>query len=317
MALNNIVQSLAQKGPAYESIPDTPYTPATSLSHASDGEDHVLCRSAVPRRQTIQLPTLSRFLADFTLGFADGLTVPFALTAGLSSLGQTNTVILAGMAEIAAGSISMGIGGYLSARGDIAAAAASDKASQDKLDKIQHSDAEKAAEKSRTMVLEEYLGPLRLPQHLLDAVRAHADTQPTIAAAIVTHQQSFRDGDDSDSEEEPPCSPVLNGISVAMGYLLGGLLPLFPYFFVTEVCAGLKWSFGVCIVALFIFGFTKHYLLQEEVEDKHWSNAWHYHSRRWNRIKQSAWEGLQMVILGSIAAFAALACVKASEVIVS
>jgi VIT1/CCC1 family predicted Fe2+/Mn2+ transporter len=221
------------------------------------------------------------------------------------------------MAEIAAGSISMGIGGYLSARGDIAASAASDKAAQDKINKTQQFDAEKAAEKSRTAVLEEYLGPLRLPQHLLDAVRAHADNKPEITASIVSHQKSMKDADDSDSEEEQLCSPVLNGVSVAMGYLLGGLLPLFPYFFVTEVCAGLKWSFGVCIVALFIFGFTKHYLLQEEVEDKHWSHAWHYHSRRWNRIRQSAWEGLQMVILGSIAAFAALLCVKASEIIVS
>jgi hypothetical protein len=55
----------------------------------------------------LTLPTLSRFLADFTLGFADGLTVPFALTAGLSSLGQTDTVIYTGMAEICAGSISI------------------------------------------------------------------------------------------------------------------------------------------------------------------------------------------------------------------
>lgn len=54
----------------------------------------------------VRLPTLSRFLADFTLGFADGLTVPFALTAGLSSLGETKTVLYAGMAEICAGSIS-------------------------------------------------------------------------------------------------------------------------------------------------------------------------------------------------------------------
>lgn len=316
MAVNNLLQSLAQREPVYESIPGSPYTPASSLSYVSDGDYHDLHRSTVACKQGIQLPTLSRFMADFTLGFADGLTVPFALTAGLSSLGQTNTVILAGMAEIAAGSISMGIGGYLAARGDIAAAAASEKDTQNKA-KDHHFDPEKSAEQSKSAILEGHLGPLRLPQHLLDAVRAHADSQPAVAAAILTHQQSWRSGEEEEGGEEKLCSPVLNGISVAVGYLLGGLLPLFPYFFVAEVCAGLKWSFGVCILALFIFGFTKHYLLQEEVEDKHWSHAWHYHSRRWNRIKQSAWEGLQMVILGSIAAFAALLCVKASEVIVS
>ncbi|KAF2993340.1 hypothetical protein E8E14_001287 [Neopestalotiopsis sp. 37M] len=306
----NMIQNFTQQEPAYESIPGTPYTPATSLGYNSDVDDKYRPARA---RNAIQLPTLSRFLADFTLGFADGLTVPFALTAGLSSLGQTQTVILAGMAEIAAGSISMGIGGYLSARGDIAAAAASKK--DTKVNDGPHFDQEKAAERRTTTILEEHLGPLRLPQHLYDAVRAHVNAQPGVAAAILEQRQSLQDGNDSDDEEEI-CSPVWNGLSVAMGYLLGGLLPLFPYFFVAEVCAGLKWSFGVCVLALFIFGFTKHYLLQEDVEDKHWSRAWDYQARRLNRIKESVWEGLQMVVLGSIAAFAALLCVKASESIV-
>uniref|UniRef100_A0A8H7N277 Uncharacterized protein n=1 Tax=Bionectria ochroleuca TaxID=29856 RepID=A0A8H7N277_BIOOC len=64
---------------------------------------------------------IARFLADFTLGFSDGLTVPFALTAGLSSLGTAQTVIYAGFAELCAGSISMGIGGYLSALDEVRA----------------------------------------------------------------------------------------------------------------------------------------------------------------------------------------------------
>ncbi|ETS76669.1 hypothetical protein PFICI_12056 [Pestalotiopsis fici W106-1] len=312
----NMIQNFAQQEPVYESIPGTPYTPATSLGYSSDGDEKGYYRKGHAQGNAIQLPTLSRFLADFTLGFADGLTVPFALTAGLSSLGQTNTVILAGMAEIAAGSISMGIGGYLSARGDIAAAAASKKDTQNKLGDHAHFDQEKAAERRTTTILEEHLGPLRLPQHLYDAVRAHVNAQPGVAAAILEQRQSLQDANDSDGDDEL-CSPVWNGLSVAMGYLLGGLLPLFPYFFVAEVCAGLKWSFGVCVLALFIFGFTKHYLLQEEVEDKHWSRAWDYQVRRLNRIKESVWEGLQMVVLGSIAAFAALLCVKASESIVS
>ena len=74
---------------------------AGSLCASKDME---LPASCSPGR--VRLPTLSRFLADFTLGFADGLTVPFALTAGLSSLGETKTVIYAGAAEICAGSIS-------------------------------------------------------------------------------------------------------------------------------------------------------------------------------------------------------------------
>ncbi|KAK4235961.1 hypothetical protein C8A03DRAFT_17357, partial [Achaetomium macrosporum] len=53
--------------------------------------------------------------------------------------------------------------------------------------------------------------------------------------------------------------PLLAGLSVAVGYLLGGVLPLFPYFFVNQVKDGLFWSFGVCAVALFVFGFCKDF----------------------------------------------------------
>lgn len=313
MAINSLLRPFTRQEPLYSSIPETPMTATTiSLSDLSDTDDTEDGEIAGPRR--IRLPTLARFFADFTLGFADGLTVPFALTAGLSSLGQTNTVILAGMAEIAAGSISMGIGGYLSARGDVAAAAAG--AGDKSQDGAQTPPDPEKAYQGGPAVLEDYLGPLRLPQELLEAVRSHVNSQPAITDALVLRQDQ-RDDAESDCADDQLCSPVLNGLSVALGYLLGGLLPLFPYFFVAEVASGLKWSFGVCVLALFIFGFTKHYLLQEEVEDKTWSHAWHYHSRRWKRVRQSAWEGLQMVILGSIAAVAALLCVKASESIVS
>ena len=84
---------------------------STSLSASSSGKLH--------RMKPTQSPFLTRFLSDFTLGFSDGLTVPFALTAGLSSLGRTDTVISGGLAELCAGSISMGIGGYLAARDEI------------------------------------------------------------------------------------------------------------------------------------------------------------------------------------------------------
>ncbi|KAF2223704.1 Ccc1 family, partial [Elsinoe ampelina] len=59
-----------------------------------------------------------RVLADATIGLSDGLTVPFALTAGLSALGDTRVVIYGGFAELFAGAISMGVGGYLGARGE-------------------------------------------------------------------------------------------------------------------------------------------------------------------------------------------------------
>ncbi|KAK0614917.1 VIT family-domain-containing protein [Bombardia bombarda] len=174
------------------------------------------------------MPRIINFLADFTLGFADGLTVPFALTAGLSSLGQTKTVIYAGMAEICAGSISMGIGGYLATRGENVAA--------------------------------------RREQEAADSDAAASGT------AI--------DGDDDDNE-----ATIVSGLSVSLGYLLGGILPLFPYFFVSHVGDGLFWSFLVCVVALFTFGFTKDFLLNNKGGSKDADGEGNHSS--WPRIPSS------------------------------
>lgn len=60
-----------------------------------------------------------RLISDATIGLSDGLTVPFALTAGLSALGDTRTVIFGGLAELIAGAISMGLGGYLGAKSEV------------------------------------------------------------------------------------------------------------------------------------------------------------------------------------------------------
>lgn len=274
------------------------------------------CEASTPR---FALPTLTRFLADFTLGFADGLTVPFALTAGLSSLGQTDTVIYAGMAEICAGSISMGIGGYLSAKGERAAAeekraaglggelSDTDKGDRDP-EKVDGDEAPSSA------TLSGYLAPLELPPQLLELVVAHVQRQPGIEEALAFRARE----DDQSSHEENShraCSPVMVWLSVSLGYLLGGLLPLFPYFFVSRVGDGLLWSFAVCVLALFLFGFTKDFFLNR-ASQQHAEGRWS--SRRkgampWKDIRRSAWEGAQMVILGSVAALAAVLCVRAFE----
>ena len=252
------------------------------------------------------LPSLPRFLADFTLGFADGLTVPFALTAGLSSLGQTDTVIYAGMAEICAGSISMGIGGYLAAKGENAAARRNEKTEPTNEDT---EDTEKggASEKELADVAAKYLAPLSLPPHLLDMVAAHVRDTPDVIKAIEANTAE-------DDEESRLCSPIMVGLSVSLGYLLGGLLPLFPYFLVSKVEDALIWSFVVCVIALFIFGFTKDFLLTPETSA--WERLRAAKTLRkipWRDIRRSTWEGLQMVILGSVAALAAVLCVRLFE----
>lgn len=316
-------------------------------------------------------PSLARFLADFTLGFADGLTVPFALTAGLSSLGQTETVIYAGMAEICAGSISMGIGGYLSAKGDMAAADASasasamDVASSDTAcdsaassslstassafsSTVVDSDSEayigtqdekhcgvSVSEKTApSTAVDVYLAPLDLPRELLDMVRDHVASRHDIANKLALRtntpgsynnndSDSDQDNEDEDKDEDAPPHPVVSGFSVALGYLIGGSLPLFPYFLVNHVGDGLLWSFVVCLVALFTFGFVKDFVLHLQIQKqraeaaaaKDWVIKRHSGGRarwqwQWKDVRRSSWEGLQMVILGSLAAAAAVLCVR-------
>ena len=316
-------------------------------------------------------PFTPRFWADFTLGFADGLTVPFALTAGLSSLGETDTVIYAGMAEICAGSISMGIGGYLSARGENKAAAAASAAAAtavadssaeraksegqnrgrgQKWERL-HGLEEKVDDQDKTLpsheqLVSNYLAPLDLPPHLIDLVLGHAQGRPEVHEALLlkekeeaygsaTARGGGRDGsgddDDDDDESERPPSPLFVGLSVSLGYLLGGLLPLFPYFFVGEVGDGLLWSFMVCAVALFVFGFCKDFAFARSNAGDGSQNADALDPEMgagrgrfvglgrpmgkipWADIRRSAWEGTQMVFLGSTAALAAVLCVRLFE----
>ncbi|KAI0147201.1 Ccc1 family [Xylariaceae sp. FL1272] len=277
-----------QQSTTYSSLPTT---------LPSDTSESTLISDPSPTH-----PSLSKHLADFTLGFADGLTVPFALTAGLSSLGTTNTVIFAGTAELCAGCISMGIGGYLAAKGE-------ERRDAEKEDGDDE-ESEKGVECGEQRDIQEYLAPLQLPADLLRLVTAHIESCPDIHERVRMNGLSTREPD--------KISPVMSGLSVALGYLLGGLLPLTPYFFVRGVANGVRWSFGICLVALFIFGFSKEYVLQ--VKPSISSRSSIPIKRRlgqWTLVKPSLLEGLRMVILGGIAAVAAVLCVKLFESLVS
>ncbi|KAK3934445.1 putative vacuolar iron transporter protein [Diplogelasinospora grovesii] len=273
------------------------------------------------QQQRFILPTMTRFLADFTLGFADGLTVPFALTAGLSSLGKTETVIYAGLAEICAGMISMGVGGYLAAKGEIAASQR-DKNTEEEEESDAEGDPEKAPSDSsdaehegEQAVVEDYLAPLELPPHLREQVLGHIKQQPGLTGSVIA--ASKRGGSEEDEEDTRLCSPIIVGVSVGVGYVLGGLLPLLPYFFASRVGDGLLWSFFVCVIALFIFGFGKDYLLnrnQHQEAEGTWRGGRRTGRRiEWKAIRRSAREGALMAMLGTVAALVAVLFVKLLE----
>ncbi|SPJ78884.1 related to proposed vacuolar iron transport protein [Fusarium torulosum] len=176
-----------------------------------------------------------RFLSDFTLGFSDGLTVPFALTAGLSSLGKTDTVITGGLAELCAGSISMGIGGYLAARDQCAPC-------QNELDVEQRHDEHERISESDSMVeqsektqilaeelVRQHLEPLHLPSSLVTTFLNGMSREPTDLQRVVSRLQTYKDP--SSAIQTSPQSPIMSGLSISLGYAIGGIIPLLPYFF--------------------------------------------------------------------------------------
>ncbi|KAK3331657.1 VIT family-domain-containing protein [Cercophora scortea] len=290
---------------------ETDGMPLASLSAAEKQPSS----SATPSTSILPPLHLTRFLADFTLGFADGLTVPFALTAALSWLGETETVIYAGMGEISAGAFSMGIGGYLSARGkwNAVAAAAAHMEPREAPRPGSAEEGEQAAflqqeEGAVDAAVREYIARLDLPPDLAEQVTAHVAQNPKIGLLLSSHASTLA------AAAIVPRSPIMAGLSVASGYLLGGLLPLFPYFSVIDVKDGLVSSFVVCILAMFVFGFVKDFLQNRESRMQKLEGRWE--KRRdskfkmsWKDVRRSSWEGLQMAVLGSLAAGAAVLCI--------
>ncbi|KAK1763454.1 hypothetical protein QBC33DRAFT_549753 [Phialemonium atrogriseum] len=237
------------------------------------------------------------------------------------------------MAEICAGSISMGVGGYLAARGEERDAADAAAAAARGGDRDGGGWGGDGSEKEGQAAVTRYLGALDLPPQLVEMVLEHVRQRPGIGEALLLGADRD-DGGDGDHEGEQRggrrlvASPVFVGLSVSLGYLLGGLLPLFPYFFVSHVGDGLLWSFAVCVVALFVFGFSKDFALSRRRRRRGDSSSDDKHAemvvldgrgrvaRRvvpWGDIGRSAWEGAQMVILGSVAALAAVLCVRMFE----
>lgn len=198
----------------------------------------------------------------------------------------------------------MGIGGYLSARGDARSAVVHNAAEEE------GEEAQQMNEKAGTVV-DKYLAPLDLPPELLDLVQEHIAARDDVAAAV-----EKKLAPEEDEEEDAPPAPWMSGLSVALGYLIGGSLPLFPYFIVKQVGDGLLWSFIVCVIALFSFGFIKDFVLHmQKANEEVWlkgkglgKQGW-----TWRDICRSSWEGTQMVILGSLAALAAVLCVRLFE----
>ena len=179
---------------------------------------------------------------DVVIGMADGLTVPFALAAGLSgAISSTSIVVTAGIAEIAAGSIAMGLGGYPAARSDTEHYQSELRREHEEIKT--KPDAEKAE-------VEEVLLDFGLTSEQAAPIVESLSKNPE---AWVRFMMRFELGLE---EPDPKRAPRSAG-TIALAYIVGGLIPLSPYFFFAKAAEALPWSVGVTLTALSAFGAVK------------------------------------------------------------
>jgi VIT1/CCC1 family predicted Fe2+/Mn2+ transporter len=186
--------------------------------------------------------TASETVRDVVIGMSDGLTVPFALAAGLTGAVAANRIIVtAGLAEIAAGSIAMGLGGYLAARSD-AEHYASER------DREHREVREKPAVEAREVaeIFHEY-------------GLSEAETKPILTSFEKRPQQwiDFMMRFELGLEKPDPKRALQSALTIGGAYAVGGLIPLAPYILIPNVQASLAASVVLTLVALACFGFVK------------------------------------------------------------
>jgi VIT1/CCC1 family predicted Fe2+/Mn2+ transporter len=186
--------------------------------------------------------TSSEIVRDVVIGMSDGLTVPFALAAGLSgAVDQTNLVVTAGLAEVVAGSIAMGLGGYLAGRSD-----AEHYASEREREKREVREKPAAEIAEVAAIFQSYGLSPAASAPLVDALRARPE-------AWVDFMMRFELG----LEEPEPRRARNSALTIAGAYVAGGLIPLSPYFAVSSVRTAMPWSVAVTLLALAVFGYVK------------------------------------------------------------
>jgi VIT1/CCC1 family predicted Fe2+/Mn2+ transporter len=186
--------------------------------------------------------TAGAVVRDVVIGMSDGLTVPFALAAGLSgAVDNSHIVVVAGLAEIAAGSIAMGLGGYLAARSD-----------------AEHYESERLREEREVREIPDEEA-LEVQKVFADYGLSHDDSVPVVQALTRKPKQwvDFMMRFELGLEEPDPKRAMQSAFTIAASYICGGIIPLAPYMTLHSARMALVWSVVVTLVALGIFGYIK------------------------------------------------------------
>ncbi|MGI8835334.1 MAG: VIT1/CCC1 transporter family protein [Pyrinomonadaceae bacterium] len=186
--------------------------------------------------------TASEVVRDAVIGMSDGLTVPFALAAGLTgAIATTSIIVTAGLAEIAAGSIAMGLGGYLAAKSDAEHYAKEREREKREVAEIPHEEMKEVAE-----VFEEYGLTREQTRPLVEALRK----QPQ---KWIDFMMRFELG----LEKPNPKRAMTSALTIGGAYAVGGFVPLAPYMASTSTSTALLYSVVLTLLALLVFGFIK------------------------------------------------------------
>src|ERR1700730_10811903 len=186
--------------------------------------------------------TATAAVRDIVIGMSDGLTVPFALAAGLTgAVASTGIIVTAGLAEIAAGSIAMGLGGYLAARSD-----------------AEHYASER--ERERREVKEKHGEEVR---EVAEIFRAYGLTEEEVEPILKSFRKRPQEWIDFmmrfelGLEKPDPRRALRSALTIGGAYAVGGLIPLGPYILMKDVRVSLWVSVAVTLVALVVFSFVK------------------------------------------------------------
>lgn len=201
----------------------------THLHHNTEHREHHLASSAM--------------LTDIVIGMSDGLTVPFALAAGLSGAVKDGTgiIIVAGLAEIAAGSIAMGLGGYLAGKTEQDHYASEMKREYDEVEQLR----ERELEETR-----EFFENIGLSKELQEkATQEIAQDKDRWVDFMMKYELGL--------ERPNPKRARNSALNIGLSYIAGGLVPLSPYFFIDNPLEALKISVVLTLLSLFIFGYFK------------------------------------------------------------
>jgi VIT1/CCC1 family predicted Fe2+/Mn2+ transporter len=184
----------------------------------------------------------SALLTDIVIGMSDGLTVPFALAAGLSGAHQPSSIVLiAGIAEICAGSIAMGLGGYLAGKTEQDHYVSEVKREYDEIETLRHREIEETKEFFANIGLS--------PALQTQATEEIAQDKDRWVDFMMKYELGL--------EKPDPKRATKSALNIGLSYIAGGIIPLSPYFFLSDSTEALKISVVATLICLFVFGYFK------------------------------------------------------------